>query len=172
VIAAEIGYPVVVRPSFVLGGRAMAIVYDEQSLDEYMRSAVDASPEKPILIDKFLERAGEIDVDALADETTSSSPVFRNTSKKRAFTPAIRRAFFRRRRSRRTSRNDPALHRAAREGLKVKGLMNIQYAIKDDRVYVLEVNPRASRRCRSSQRRPEFRSRRSRRSSWPAKETR
>jgi carbamoyl-phosphate synthase large subunit len=68
-IAATIGYPVVVRPSFVLGGRAMAIVYDEQSLDEYMRSAVDASPEKPILIDKFLERAGEIDVDALADET-------------------------------------------------------------------------------------------------------
>src|SRR4030095_9913061 len=69
VIAAEIGYPVVVRPSFVLGGRAMAIVYDEQSLDEYMRTAVDASPEKPILIDKFLERAVEIDVDALADET-------------------------------------------------------------------------------------------------------
>src|SRR5215203_5564424 len=68
-IAAEIGYPVVVRPSSVLGGRAMAIVYDDQSLDEYMRSAVDASPEKPILIDKFLERAGEIDVDALADES-------------------------------------------------------------------------------------------------------
>ena len=64
-----IGYPVLVRPSFVLGGRAMAIVYDEQSLDEYMRTAVDASPEKPVLIDKFLERAAEIDVDALADET-------------------------------------------------------------------------------------------------------
>ncbi|MGH9949855.1 MAG: hypothetical protein ACRD6X_22030, partial [Pyrinomonadaceae bacterium] len=69
VIASEIGYPVVVRPSFVLGGRAMAIVYDEADLDEYMRSAVDASPEKPILIDKFLERAAEIDVDALADKT-------------------------------------------------------------------------------------------------------
>src|SRR5260221_10757389 len=70
VVANKIGYPIVVRPSFVLGGRAMAIVYDDLSLDEYMRSAVDASPEKPILIDKFLERAFEIDVDALADENT------------------------------------------------------------------------------------------------------
>ena len=69
-VANRIGYPIVVRPSFVLGGRAMAIVYDDQSLDEYMRSAVDASPEKPILIDKFLERAAELDVDALADETS------------------------------------------------------------------------------------------------------
>ncbi|MGB2788191.1 MAG: carbamoyl-phosphate synthase large subunit, partial [Dokdonella sp.] len=70
VVANKIGYPVVVRPSFVLGGRAMAIVYDDESLDDYMRSAVDASPEKPILIDKFLERASEIDVDALADAET------------------------------------------------------------------------------------------------------
>src|ERR671912_1090100 len=69
-VAEKIGYPVLVRPSYVLGGRAMAIVYDEESLDEYMRSAVDASPERPILIDKFLERAAEIDVDALADEDT------------------------------------------------------------------------------------------------------
>ena len=69
IIANKLGYPVVVRPSFVLGGRAMAIVYDEPTLDEYMRTAIDASPEKPILVDKFLERAVEIDVDALADET-------------------------------------------------------------------------------------------------------
>ncbi len=67
--AERIGYPVLVRPCYVLGGRAMAIVYDEKSLDEYMRTAVDASPEKPVLIDKFLERAAEFDVDALADET-------------------------------------------------------------------------------------------------------
>src|SRR5688500_3492252 len=66
-VASRIGYPVMVRPSFVLGGRAMAIVYDEQSLDEYMRSAVEASRERPVLIDKFLERAAEFDVDALAD---------------------------------------------------------------------------------------------------------
>jgi carbamoyl-phosphate synthase large subunit len=145
-IAAKIGYPVVVRPSFVLGGRAMAIVYDEQSLDEYMRTAVDASPEKPILIDKFLERAVEIDVDALADETAcvicgiqehieeagihsgdSSSvlpaqrilPEHLETIKHYTFNLA--------------------------QALKVKGLMNLQLAIKDDRVYVIEVNPRASR---------------------------
>src|SRR2546421_7855349 len=68
--AERIGYPVMVRPSFVLGGRAMAIVYDEKRLDDYMRTAVDASPEKPVLIDKFLERAAEFDVDALADDET------------------------------------------------------------------------------------------------------
>src|SRR5262249_33678242 len=66
-IAERIGYPVVVRPSFVLGGRAMEIVYDERSLDRYMDKAVDASPEHPILIDKFLEDAIEVDVDAVAD---------------------------------------------------------------------------------------------------------
>jgi carbamoyl-phosphate synthase large subunit len=145
-IADKIGYPVVVRPSFVLGGRAMAIVYDEQTLDEYMRTAVDASPEKPILIDKFLERAVEIDVDALADESDcvicgiqehieeagihsgdSSSvlpaqrilPEHLETIKHYTFNLA--------------------------KALKVKGLMNLQLAIKDDRVYVIEVNPRASR---------------------------
>src|SRR5205814_9124695 len=69
VIADGIGYPVLVRPSYVLGGRAMAIVYDEGSLDEYMRTAVDFSHDRPVLIDKFLEQAAEFDVDALADET-------------------------------------------------------------------------------------------------------
>src|SRR5712691_10858808 len=69
VIAERIGYPVLVRPSYVLGGRAMAIVYDEGSLDEYMRTAVDFSHDRPVLIDKFLEQAAEFDVDALADET-------------------------------------------------------------------------------------------------------
>ena len=145
-IAAEIGYPVVVRPSFVLGGRAMAIVYDEQSLDEYMRSAVDASPEKPILIDKFLERAGEIDVDALADETTVVIAGIQehieeagiHSGDSSSVLPAQKIA--------------PELLETIQhytgllaKALKVKGLMNIQYAIKDDRVYVLEVNPRASR---------------------------
>jgi carbamoyl-phosphate synthase large subunit len=66
-VAASIGYPVLVRPSYVLGGRAMMIVYDEQSLEGYMKSAVEASPEKPVLIDRFLEDAFEVDVDALAD---------------------------------------------------------------------------------------------------------
>ncbi len=146
VIAAEIGYPVVVRPSFVLGGRAMAIVYDEQSLDEYMRSAVDASPEKPILIDKFLERAGEIDVDALADEATVVIAGIQehieeagiHSGDSSSVLPAQKIA---------PEHLETIQHytEMLARGLNVKGLMNIQYAIKDDRVYVLEVNPRASR---------------------------
>ena len=146
VIAAEIGYPVVVRPSFVLGGRAMAIVYDEQSLDEYMRSAVDASPEKPILIDKFLERAGEIDVDALADDSTVVIAGIQehieeagiHSGDSSSVLPAQKIA---------PEHLDTIQHytELLAKALKVHGLMNIQYAIKDDRVYVLEVNPRASR---------------------------
>src|SRR5687767_10458563 len=146
VIAAEIGYPVVVRPSFVLGGRAMAIVYDEQTLDEYMRTAVDASPEKPILVDKFLERAGEIDVDALADDGTVVIAGIQehieeagiHSGDSSSVLPAQKIA---------AEHLDPIEHYTGllARGLKVRGLMNIQYAIKDDRVYVLEVNPRASR---------------------------
>jgi carbamoyl-phosphate synthase large subunit len=145
-IANTIGYPVVVRPSFVLGGRAMAIVYDEQSLDEYMRSAVDASPEKPILIDKFLERAAEIDVDALADETAVVIAGIQehieeagiHSGDSSSVLPAQKIA---------PEHLETIGHytRTLANALKVKGLMNIQFAIKDDRVYVLEVNPRASR---------------------------
>ncbi|MEJ7846943.1 MAG: carbamoyl-phosphate synthase large subunit [Pyrinomonadaceae bacterium] len=145
--AAElIGYPVIVRPSFVLGGRAMAIVYDEETLDEYMRSAVDASPEKPILIDKFLERASEIDVDALADETAVVIAGIQehieeagiHSGDSSSVLPAQKIA---------AEHLETIQHytKLLANGLKVKGLMNIQFAIKDDRVYVLEVNPRASR---------------------------
>lgn len=145
-VANKIGYPIVVRPSFVLGGRAMAIVYDDQSLDEYMRSAVDASPEKPILIDKFLERAAEIDVDALADETTVVIAGIQehieeagiHSGDSSSVLPAQKIA----------AEHLETIHHYTRllaKALKVKGLMNIQFAIKDDRVYVLEVNPRASR---------------------------
>jgi carbamoyl-phosphate synthase large subunit len=145
-IANEIGYPIVVRPSFVLGGRAMAIVYDEQSLDEYMRSAVDASPQKPILIDKFLERAVEIDVDALADasgcviagiqEHIEEAGIHSGDSS--SVLPAQKIA---------EEHLETIKHytRALAKALKVVGLMNLQLAIKDDRVYVIEVNPRASR---------------------------
>lgn len=145
-IANEIGYPVVVRPSFVLGGRAMAIVYDEQSLDEYMRTAVDASPEKPILIDKFLERAAEIDVDALADESAVVIAGIQehieeagiHSGDSSSVLPPQRIA---------VEHLETIRHytRMLADGLKVKGLMNIQYAVQNDRVYVLEVNPRASR---------------------------
>jgi carbamoyl-phosphate synthase large subunit len=145
-VAEKIGYPIVVRPSFVLGGRAMAIVYDEQSLDEYMRSAVDASPEKPILVDKFLERAVEIDVDALADDTAvviagiqehiEEAGIHSGDSSSVLPTQKIA-----------PEHLETIGHytKLLANSLKVKGLMNIQFAIKDDRVYVLEVNPRASR---------------------------
>ncbi|MBK8464608.1 MAG: carbamoyl-phosphate synthase large subunit [Chloracidobacterium sp.] len=145
-VANKIGYPIVVRPSFVLGGRAMAIVYDEQSLNEYMRMATDASPEKPILIDKFLERAAEIDVDALADETAvviagiqehiEEAGVHSGDSSSVLPTQKIA-----------VEHLETIQHytRLLANALKVKGLMNIQFAVKDNRVYVLEVNPRASR---------------------------
>ena len=146
-VAGQIGFPLVVRPSYVLGGRAMAIVYDMGALDRYMASAVAASPGHPILIDKFLEDAVELDVDAVADSTGAvviggimehieeagihsgdSSCVVppyqiaeRHVAVIRDYTQRIARA------------------------LKVVGLMNAQFAIKDDTVYVLEVNPRASR---------------------------
>ncbi|MEO6223698.1 MAG: carbamoyl-phosphate synthase large subunit, partial [Vicinamibacterales bacterium] len=145
--AARIGFPVIVRPSYVLGGRAMAIVYDTGSLDRYMHTAVQLSPEHPILIDKFLEDAFEIDVDALADGTGAvviggimehieqagihsgdSSCVVPPYQLKAAHIETIR----------------DYTRRVAR-ALKVIGLMNAQFAIKDDVVYVLEVNPRASR---------------------------
>ena len=146
-VAGAIGFPVVVRPSYVLGGRAMAIVYDTAALDRYMRFAVQASPEHPILIDKFLEDATEIDVDALADasggvviggimehieqagiHSGDSSCVVPPFQLSTAHIATIR---------------DYA-RRIAR-ALNVIGLMNAQFAIKDDVVYVLEVNPRASR---------------------------
>jgi carbamoyl-phosphate synthase large subunit len=146
-VAERIGYPVVVRPSYVLGGRGMAIVFDSVALDRYMTGAVDVSHDRPVLIDRFLEDAFEFDVDAVADATGAvviggimehieeagihsgdSScvvPPFmvaeRHLGTIREYTRRIARA------------------------LKVVGLMNIQYAIKDDTVYVIEVNPRSSR---------------------------
>jgi carbamoyl-phosphate synthase large subunit len=146
-VAATIGYPVVVRPSYVLGGRAMAIVYDPASLERYMTNAVDASPERPILIDRFLEDAFELDVDALCDEdghvviggvmehieeagihSGDSSCVVPPYLVAPQHLQTIR----------------EATRRIAR-AVKVIGLMNAQFAIKGDTVYVLEVNPRASR---------------------------
>jgi carbamoyl-phosphate synthase large subunit len=145
-IAERIGYPVVVRPSFVLGGRAMEIVYDEQSLARYMAEAVDASPEHPVLIDKFLEDASEVDVDAVCDgvrtivggvmehieeagihsgDSACAIPPF---SLPDAVVAELKTQTY-----------------ALAEALKVRGLMNIQFAVKDGDVYVLEVNPRASR---------------------------
>nr|MBA2503024.1 carbamoyl-phosphate synthase large subunit [Pyrinomonadaceae bacterium] len=145
-IAARIGYPVLVRPSYVLGGRAMAIVYDEKTLNEYMRTAVEASPERPVLVDKFLERAAEFDVDAVADEELCVIAGIQehieeagiHSGDSSCVLPPVRVAGEHLETMRHYTR------RLAR-ALKVRGLMNIQFAIKDERVYVLEVNPRASR---------------------------
>src|SRR5437867_5660465 len=144
-IAQRIGYPVLVRPSYVLGGRAMAIVYDQDSLDEYMRHAVDFSHDRPVLIDKFLEQASEFDVDALADDSACviagiqehiEEAVIHSGDSSCAL-PPVRFA---------EELLETMLHYTRRlaTALNVKGLMNIQFAIKNDRVYVLEVNPRAS----------------------------
>jgi carbamoyl-phosphate synthase large subunit len=150
-VAGRIGYPVLVRPSFVLGGRAMQIVFSDDELRHYMRFAVEASPERPVLVDKFLEDATEVDVDCIADvglpkgDTVVLGGMLEHIEfagihsgdaamvlpphtlgdkvieTMRRYTDAM-----------------------ARE-LKVAGLMNVQYAVKGDKVYVLEVNPRASR---------------------------
>jgi carbamoyl-phosphate synthase large subunit len=146
-VAERVGYPVVVRPSYVLGGRGMAIVFDSTALDRYMTGAVDVSHDRPVLIDRFLEDAFEFDVDAVGDATGAvviggimehieeagihsgdSSCVVPPFMVKEKHLGTIREH------TRRIGR-----------ALKVVGLMNIQYAIKDDVVYVLEVNPRSSR---------------------------
>ncbi len=144
--AAKIDYPVLVRPSYVLGGRAMEIVYDEDDLAGFMQRATEASPERPVLIDKFLEDAVEVDVDAISDgkltlvcgvmehieqagvhsgDSACSLPPF---SLSADIVAEIRRQAY-----------------ALAEELEVRGLMNIQFAVKDGKVYILEVNPRASR---------------------------
>jgi carbamoyl-phosphate synthase large subunit len=145
-IAGRIGYPVLLRPSYVLGGRAMVIVYDEDSVRRYMREAVTFSQDRPVLVDRFLEDAVEVDVDALCDgeevliagimehieeagiHSGDSSCVLPPVSLGEAEIKTI-------------EEYTVKLARA----LKVIGLMNVQYAIKDGKVYVLEVNPRASR---------------------------
>jgi carbamoyl-phosphate synthase large subunit len=145
-VAEDIGYPVLVRPSYVLGGRSMAIIFDETSLDKYVRSAVDVSPEHPILIDKFLEDAREYDVDALADgrraviggimEHIEEAGIHSGDSTS-VLPPIVI-----------EEEHLEIMRRYTRklaEALKVVGLMNIQFAVVDDQVYVLEVNPRASR---------------------------
>jgi len=145
-VARKVGYPVVVRPSYVLGGRAMEIVYDESSLDEFVQKAAEAAPDKPILIDHFLEDAIEVDVDCVSDgkevviagimEHIEEAGIHSGDSA--CVIPPF------------TLREDQLenIRKYTRQmalSLKVKGLMNVQYAIKNDMVYVLEVNPRASR---------------------------
>ncbi len=144
--AARIGYPVLVRPSYVLGGRSMEIIYDEETLDAYMQKMTDVTPDRPILVDQFLEGAKEVDADMISDgetfvvggimehieqagihsgDSACSLPPF---SLKKNIVDEIK-----------------IQTRALARELRVVGLMNVQFAVKGDDVYVLEVNPRASR---------------------------
>jgi len=145
-VARQIGYPVLVRPSYVLGGRAMEIVYSEEVLEEYITSAVKASPEHPILIDKFLEDAIEIDVDAVADrETVFIGGIMEHIEEAGVHSgdsACVIPPYTLGEKELKVVRE--YTEKLARE-LGVVGLINIQYAIKDGTVYVLEVNPRASR---------------------------
>lgn len=145
-IAGRIGYPVLVRPSFVLGGRAMMIVYNNEELKTYMQNAVDVSPERPVLVDRFLEDAVEVDVDCISDgETTVVGAIMEHIEEagihsgdSACVIPSFSLSDEMR------SQISTAAKSLAVE-LKVHGLMNIQFAVKDEELYVIEVNPRASR---------------------------
>ncbi|HET9926646.1 MAG TPA: carbamoyl-phosphate synthase large subunit [Methylomirabilota bacterium] len=145
-IADTIGYPVLVRPSYVLGGRAMQIVYDETDLQGYMTEAVRVSPEHPILVDKFLEDALEIDVDAIADgERVVVGGVMEHVEKAGVHSGDSACALPPYSLGDDQIERIQAQTRALATELGVIGLLNIQFAIKNEQVYVLEVNPRASR---------------------------
>jgi len=145
-VAGQIGYPLMVRPSYVLGGRGMQVVHDEEMLKEYVRAAVGVTPDRPILIDKFLENAIEAEADAIADGTDAFVPAIMehielagiHSGDSSCVIPpvTIPENFIR--------IINEYTRKIARE-LNVVGLMNMQYAIAKDKVYVLEANPRASR---------------------------
>ncbi|HEV8144625.1 MAG TPA: carbamoyl-phosphate synthase large subunit [Methylomirabilota bacterium] len=145
-IALAIGYPVLVRPSYGLGGRAMRLVYDDADLTEYMREAVRVSPEHPVLIDKFLEEALEIDVDAVRDgERVIVGGVMEHIEKAGIHSGDAACALPPYSLGEDQIRTLRAQTRALASSLGVIGLINVQFAIRNDAVYVLEVNPRASR---------------------------
>jgi carbamoyl-phosphate synthase large subunit len=145
-IAKKIGYPVLVRPSFVLGGRAMELVYNETDLKRYMTNAIEVTPDRPVLIDRFLEDAIEVDVDCISDgETTVIGAIMEHIEEagihsgdSACVVPTFSL-------SQEVLDEISSATKAMARELSVRGLMNVQFAVKDDEVYVLEVNPRASR---------------------------
>jgi len=145
-VAAAIGYPVMVRPSYVLGGRGMEIVHDDAGMEEYMKAAVGVTPDRPVLIDRFLHNALECEADAICDGTAAFVPAVMEHIELAGIHSGDSACLV-------PSRHIPAENlRTIKEytkkialALHVVGLMNIQYAIEDDKVYVLEANPRASR---------------------------
>ena len=145
-IANKIGYPVMVRPSYVLGGRGMEVVYDDASMTEYMKAAVGVTPDRPILIDRFLNHALECEADAISDGTHAFVPAVMehielagiHSGDSACIIPSLHI----------TEENVKTIKEYTRriaEEMHVKGLMNMQYAIENGKVYVLEANPRASR---------------------------
>jgi carbamoyl-phosphate synthase large subunit len=150
-VAKKLSYPILVRPSFVLGGRAMQIVYSDAELQHYMRFAVEASPERPVLVDKFLEDATEVDVDCIADvgQATGGNIVIGGMLEHIEFAGVhsgdAAMVLPPHTLSPRVIQTIREYTHAMAKALKVVGLMNVQYAVKDEVVYVLEVNPRASR---------------------------
>jgi len=145
-IARKIGYPLMVRPSYVLGGRGMEIIYDETMLLRYGREAIDVSPEHPMLIDRFLEDATEIEVDALSDgDDTFVAAVMEHIELAGVHSGDSACAIPTRTVKEKHLKTIEEYTAKIAKELKVIGLMNIQYAICDDKVYILEANPRASR---------------------------
>lgn len=145
-IAKRIGYPLMVRPSYVLGGRGMEVVYDNESLEQYMKAAVGVTPDRPILIDRFLNNAMECEADAISDGTNVFVPAVMEHIELAGIHSGDSACIL-------PSKHIPMRHletikeytkKIAKE-MNVRGLMNMQYAIADDKVYVLEANPRASR---------------------------
>ncbi|MCA1927116.1 MAG: carbamoyl-phosphate synthase large subunit [Calditerrivibrio sp.] len=146
VIADNIGYPVVVRPSYVLGGRAMEVVYDRESLENYMKYAVEASEKHPVLIDKFLENAAEYDVDAISDgKDVVVAGIMQHIEEAGIHSGDSACSIPSRTLSDDLKKEIINITSKLAIELKVIGLMNVQYAIKDNDIYILEVNPRASR---------------------------
>ncbi|MEE4359055.1 MAG: carbamoyl-phosphate synthase large subunit [Desulfococcaceae bacterium] len=146
VVAEEIGYPVIVRPSYVLGGRAMKIVYDPKELENFTRLAIQASPGHPVLIDKFLEDAVEVDTDAISDgKTTVIGGIMEHIEAAGVHSGDSACILPPRSLSPRILEEIMQATKAMAAELSVIGLMNVQYAIKDEQLYVIEVNPRASR---------------------------
>ena len=145
-IAGKIGYPVMVRPSYVLGGRGMEVVYDDESMVGYMKAAVGVTPDRPILIDRFLNHAMECEADAISDGTHAFVPAVMehielagvHSGDSACILPSVHI-------SEENLETIKEYTRKIAEEMHVKGLMNMQYAIEDDKVYVLEANPRASR---------------------------
>ena len=145
-IAAKIGYPVMVRPSYVLGGRGMEVVYDDESMIGYMKAAVGVTPDRPILIDRFLNHATECEADAISDGTHAFVPAVMehielagvHSGDSACIIPS-------KHISEENVKTIKEYTRKIAEEMHVRGLMNMQYAIENDKVYVLEANPRASR---------------------------